>query len=612
MTTHEPERAGRRWPRDVGAALSFAALAFWITGRLWLDPDQGLRANRTDQAFFEWILAHGARVATTGANPFFSSQMNAPDGVNLIANTSVLAISIPLAPVTLLLGPRTAFNVFLTAAMIATALAWYLVLSRPLGLSRGAAWVAATFCAFSPAMVSHANGHPNIVGQFVVPLIIWRTLGLRQARRWPRNGLILGPLIVWQAFINLEILLLTAIGLGVFIAVVAGLRPEHRQDWRPFLAGLTVAAVVAAGALAYPLYVLFAGPGSYHGLPVTIRGYGADLASFVAFAGESVAGDALTSRPLRQNPSEENAFFGWPLVVLVTALVVRLRRDAVVIGLATTGLLFALLSLGPRIRFQGRETDLPSLWALLDEVPVLDSVVPTRWALAITPVIGLLLGLGYQRALDLAGERDRAGDGKRPGDGAWAGAGPAGSTIRYAAATVLVMALLPIAPTPLPTRAVPVTPEFVSSGAWRDYTDGDRTVVTLPLADSRYPDPLRWSAETGLELPIPRGYFLGPNTGPDRPDDTTGRFSAVPRPTDRFFDQIRRTGRVPQVDDRQRATAVEDLRHWRAGVAVLAPQRYEEEYRRGLTDLIGIPPTRLGGVWIWDLRPIVPATSRTT
>ena len=46
-----------------------------------------------------------------------------------------------------------------------------LVGSRGRGLARGAG-----FCAFAPAMVSHANGHPNIVSQFVVPLIVWRTL----------------------------------------------------------------------------------------------------------------------------------------------------------------------------------------------------------------------------------------------------------------------------------------------------------------------------------------------------------------------------------------------------------------------------------------------------
>src|SRR6185312_1650250 len=172
-------------------------LAFWVTGRLWLDPGSGVRDNRADQQQFEWMMAHGARVVTHFAYPFHSDQMNVPDGVNLMANTSVLSISLPMTPITLLFGPRAAFLLFLTLGMIATATAWYFLLSRVLIGARGPAWLGAGFCAFAPAMVSHANGHPNIVSQFVVPLIIWRTLRLADPGRWLRNGLLLALVIVW-------------------------------------------------------------------------------------------------------------------------------------------------------------------------------------------------------------------------------------------------------------------------------------------------------------------------------------------------------------------------------------------------------------------------------
>ena len=85
---------------------------------------------------------------------------------------------------------------------------------------------------------------------------------------------------------------------------------------------------------------------------------------------------------------------------------------------------------------------------------MLHSVVPTRWALAITPIIGVLLALGAQRAPDLpTGTR-------RPG-----------AQIRFATATVLLMALLPLLPTPLPATRLDPVPEFVTSGGWRPYVD---------------------------------------------------------------------------------------------------------------------------------------------
>ncbi|HEX7744404.1 MAG TPA: hypothetical protein VF462_03960 [Micromonosporaceae bacterium] len=586
-----------RWPRwldrrDLAAVLSFVALAFWVTIRLWGNPSHGLADNEMDQAFFEWMLAHGARVVTDLAYPFVSYQMNVPDGVNMMANTSVLAVSIPLTPVTLLFGPHVAFNVFLTGALIATPTAWYFILSRHVVSSRAAAWVGAVFSGFAPSMISHANGHPNIVSQFVVPLIIWRTLALRQPGRWLRNGVVLALLIVWQAFINLEILMMTAIGLAIFLAVVVLARREYRQHIRSFLAGLAVAAVISFGLLAYPLYVQFFGPQAYHGLPPYIRRYGADLGSFIAFSRESVAGSKRTAQGLAQNPTEENAFFGWPLAILVAALVLWLRRSIVAVGLAVVGVVFGLLSLGPQLTFNGRKLDVPSPWRLVVDVPVLNSAVPTRWALAIAPVVGLLLALGYDRADRIARRHP-----------------PDARQIRFATATVLAMALLPIAPTTLPTHELDPTPAFISSGAWREYAAGGRTVVTLPLPDGQYPDPIRWSAQTGHDMAIPRGYFLAPKNDPRRPYDRTALFSARIRPTSQFFDNIRRSGKVPMVTDKRRKDAITDLRYWRAGVVIVAPQKNARALVRGMTELTGRKPMVIGGVWVWDVRKLVPLTS---
>ncbi len=481
------------------AVLSFVVLGFWVTGRLWLDPGSDVRDNQSDQSQFEWMMAHGARVVTHFAYPFHSNQMNVPDGVNLMANTSVLSISLPMTPITLLFGPRASFLVFLTAGMIATATAWYFLLSRVLIGSRGPAWLGAGFCAFAPAMVSHANGHPNIVSQFVVPLIIWRTLRLGEPGRWLRNGVLLALVIVWQAFLNLEILLMTAIGLGVIIAVLAVGRADLRSRARPFLAGLAVAAGVAVLLLAYPLYVQFFGPDAYSGLSRLIRGYSSDLASFVAYSRESLAGSARTAAGLAKNPTEENSFFGWALVVLVIALVWWLRRSIVVLALAALGLLFAVLSLGREVRFNNRGTGVPGPWAALENLPILHSVVPTRWALAITPIIGLLLAYGAERARELAYAHPAAR-----------------GQVRFVTATVLTMALLPIVPTPLPVARLDPIPTFVTSGAWRPYVAGGRSVVTLPLPDTTYAEPLRWSAATRLDMPLARGYFLGPDTRPNR------------------------------------------------------------------------------------------------
>ncbi len=591
----EPQAAPRpRWwrsltRRDVLAIVTFIAVALFVTAPLWLHLDHELRDDPQDQAFFEWMLAHGARVLTDGVYPFFSDRMNYPDGVNMMANTSVLAVSLPMTPITAMFGPHVAFNAFLTLALAATGISWYFVLSRQFVSSRLAAWVGALFATFAPSMISHAGGHPNIVSQFLVPLIIWRTLALRVPGRAVRNGLLLAGLLVWQAFINLEILFMTAVGLGIFCAVLAiARRRTSPGEIKIFLRGLGVAAGASLVVLAYPLYVQFFGPQSYHGLPEFVRYFGADLGSFTAYAQRSIAGNSVTASRLAQNAAEENAFFGWGLVILFFGLVAWMRRSAVIVTLAGVALFFGAMSLGPSIRLNGADTGVPGLWALLHSVPVLNSAVPTRWALAIAPIVAIMLALGCQRASDLMKTQPAA-------------RGP----VRVAMITAVAMALVPLTPTPLRTTPMDPVPTFVTSGAWKQYLDDDHTLVALPLPDSSYPDPLRWSAYTGQDMRIASAYALLPNQNPLDPTDRSALFAPPWRPTSGLMSSIKQGNPIPEITETRREMTVADLRFWKAGVVVLTPQVRDIEMLRAMTDLLGFQPTWTGGAWIWDVRNLV-------
>jgi hypothetical protein len=587
-----PRRSGFRglfrW-RDVLALASFVAVALFLTAPLWLHLDHGLRDDPQDQAFFEWMLAHGARVLTDGAYPFFSDRMNYPDGVNMMANTSVLAVSLPMTPVTLLWGPHVAFNVFLTAALALTGISWYWVLSRQFLTSRLAAWIGALFCTFAPSMISHAGGHPNIVSQFLVPLIIWRTLELRRPGRVIRNGLILGGLLIWQAFINLEILFMTAVGLGIFCLVMWPSRRRTRPgEAVTFVRGLVVAASLTLAVLAYPLCVQFFGPQSYHGLPEFVRSFGADLGSFTAYAQRSIAGNSETAARLAQNAAEENAFFGWGLVILIFGLTVWMRRNLAVLTLTGIALLFGALSLGPRIFLNGINTGVPGLWNVLHSVPVLNSAVPTRWAMAIAPLVGILLALGCQRAVNLVRAQPQA-------------VGP----VRVAAVAAVAMALVPIAPTPLRIAPMKPVPAFVTSGMWRQYVDEHHTVMTLPLPDSTYPDPLRWSAYTRQDMRIAGAYALLPNQNPLNPADRTALFSPPWRPTSGLMASIKQGNPIPEITNTRREMTLADLRYWRVGAIVLTPQEQDAEMMAAMSDLLGFQPKWTGGAWLWNVRALV-------
>lgn len=577
----------RRWATgrriDALVVSCYVLGALYLTVRLWRYPAGRLQSNNLqDQVFFEWVLAHAHWSVTHLANPLFTDRLNVPDGVNMMANTSILGLAIPLIPVTHFFGPPVAYALLLTLAFALTASTWYWLFSRHLVTSRLAAFVGAAFCGFAPGMVSHGNGHPNIVAQFMVPIIVWRVMRLREPGRSVRNGLILGLLVTYQMFVNEEVAFFTAIGCGVFLAAYCLPRwSQVRQSVRPFLTGLAVTALVVLVLMAVPLYFQFFGPQTYRGVPIYTYRMRTDLASFWAFATESVAGDGrgIMARQVSIHPAEENTFYGWPLVLLLPLMLWICRRNAVAQAAAVTGVFFAVLSLGHDITYKGRSTGVPGPWALLADLPLFDSVVPVRLSLPVIPMVGILLTLTYERILRSA--RDVRAS-ALPIHPLWV--------------TTLAMALLPIAPTPLRAHPVTPVPAFIADGTWREYVPEGRTVVTVPPSSNYSLYGMRWAADQHLGFRLAQGYFLGPG-GPD------GRatFPAPPTPTSALLDKVWWTGEVPEIGEKEIREARADLTRWRAAIVVLGPEREEAALKETVERLLG-PAQRVGDVWLWDVR----------
>jgi hypothetical protein len=583
--------------------------ALWVAAHLWRGVDSRvLTSNPGDHTQFEWMLAHAARLFVHPENPFFSPSMNAPDGVNLMANTSTLGMTIPLAPVTLAWGPAVSFAVMLTLALWLTASAWYHVFSRHVVRSRLAAFVGAVVCGFSPAAVAHASGQPNLVAQFVIPFIVLTVL--RLAGRPVVRGILLGLLVTYQVFINEEVLFFFAQGILVLVVAYALFdRERARREAARFGIGLGVALLVALPLLAYPLYFQFLGPQTYRGLPFPPSAYTQDVLSYVTYARQSIGGRVI-GPALGPSPNEDNASFGWPLLALALGIAIGQWRRSVLVRAATvTGVVFAALSLGPYITVSGHVTHFPGPFRLLQHVPLVDLSQPGRFTLVVVPALGLLLARGVQWAIDLTPKLRTAG--VRAWTPLWV--------------LVLLGALVPVLPLPVPATSRPPVPSFISSGQWRSYVPAGHTIVTVPLAAYKAPEPLFWQAIEGLDFAIPRGYFLGPSG----PGDSKALFGAPARPTSTKLFAVSvmpgepkpyvggdsplgaveypssPTDAVSHISEADRAEAVADLRYWRAAVVVLAPGPDEEQLWRATSELLGFQPKFVGGVWLWDVRKLV-------
>ncbi|MCI4064954.1 hypothetical protein MRQ36_21230 [Micromonospora sp. R77] len=603
--TDPPRRARRRPARaDVLAIGAYAVLGVLVCLNYWVDVQHRVSSHLpTDHSWFEWLFAHGAYSVRHLENPLFTARQNAPDGVNMMANTSLLGVTLPLAPLTMLLGPQVVYALYLGAALSATAATGYWTLSRHLVRSRGAAFVGGAFLGFAPGVVHHANGQPNFASNFLLPLIVSRVLRLGEPGRWRRNGIALGLLVAYQIFINEEMLLLTALACLVVVVAYAVQRP--RAAWAR--AGTFLAAGGVGGALtllltAYPIWFQFNGPQSYRGLQGGVfHSWGEDLAAFVTFARDTVAGDEAVEKTI--GLTEQNTWFGWPLVlVALVALVLLVRRSLPARIVAVLVVVFSVAAIGPKVRLNGVETAVDGPWAYVpDDLPLVEMMMPTRLTLVVAGAIGVLLALAWDA---LAGNRRPPVPTPRPApateSAAPESAPPTTRTARrwlrpvgYAA---IVLALLPLVPRPLPAQRIDPPPHFITAGGWRGYVPAGRTLVPVPIPSNVHGLPtLRWSALTGQEFPIPGGYFIGPNEAGE------GVFGAPNRPTSTLIYATMDANRVAPVTDENRRQALEDLRFWKASVVVLGANPREAVLRELMTALLG-PPRRVDDVWLWDVR----------
>ncbi|MCX4824693.1 glycosyltransferase family 2 protein [Streptomyces sp. NBC_01142] len=593
-------RAVRR--ADLAVLGLFLVASVLLYKDLWADLDRGYLADAgSDQNQWEWFFAVTADNVAHLRNPLFTTLQGHPEGVNLMANTVMLGLSVPFTPVTLLLGPTVTWALVLTLGLAATAAAWYWLIARRLVRNRWAAALGGALAAFAPPMISHGNAHPNFLVLFMIPLIVDRALRLCEGEGGSegnreggtgrgggagaggrnnvvRDGVLLGLFATYQIFLGEEALLLAVMGMLLFALSYALVRRDvARAAWRPLLRGLGIAAVVCLPLVAFPLAWQFFGPQSYtsvlHG-----DNAGNSLLAFLQFAGRSLMGSDEGADPLAMNRTEQNAFYGWPLIALAVAIVVRLWRLALVKALAFTAVVAAFLSLGPTFRIPYTDIVLPGPWRALAHQPLFESVIESRVAMICAPVLGVLVALAADRLLVT---RERVH--------------------RVAGLAAVAAALLPVLPTPYPVRERAEIPAFFTEGMYRAYVFEDESVVTVPLPHPGSAEALYWQSATGLGFSVAGGYFNGP-WGPER----MGIYGATPRHTSNLLNDVRNSGRAPVLADGWQKQARADLEAWKAGVVVLVPQHNEAALYETVEKLLGRPGERVGGVWVWDVGGAAP------
>lgn len=580
----------RPYAPDVAICLFFVVIGVYLSHGLWPNPTSRVLAlNPEDQTLVEWFLAYDARLLL-GDFSLISDRLNAPGGINMLTNATTITLGAVLAPITLLFGAPVSFAVAVGGNLAATAIGWYFLYSRGLGFDRLAATVGALVCGFAPAMLSQSNSHLHMTSQWLVPPIIWFVVRMARAadpqapdpvgrqRRLISSAVWLAGLVVVQLFLGEEVLFLAAVTLGLFTIVYAVAQPVRAWRMAPrFLGGLVLAAGLATVVLAYPLSLQFGGPQSVPNGPFSAAYFSADLASYPAFSPMSIGGTDSMPLPgtgvrprLTTGASEYNTFLGWPLLLLVLGCVVWLRRHPVMWACALAGVVMAWLSLGPRLVIDGVRTTIPGLYVVLEGKPVIDGALPMRFAVATVPLVATLLVMALDRARREAGL-------------AW-----------LVVPVATAVALVPIAPKPLPTVDRVAVPEFIRAGHWKSCVEPGGVLVPVPLPTPAKPEAMRWATAANAAFAVPEGFFIGPYGRQGR-----ASIGTYPRPTSILLARISQTGEIPPIGEAERGQARADLAFWKADCVVLAGgPPHEAQLLTTLEALLG-PSQKVTDAWTW-------------
>ena len=504
----QPETAvatgrGRRWPALLVSAGSYLVLSVITWWNVWSGhPTSTTTCGCGDSASFLWYLEWPAHALTHGLNPLYSTAMNYPAGVNLLANTSELAIGVVLAPVTWVLGPVATLNVALTLAPALSALAMFVLLRRWVSWTP-AAFIGGLLYGFSPFALIYLTDAHLMLGMAAVPPLIVACLDelLGHQRRPVVTGLGLGLLVSLQFFIGSEALLMTVaaaiLAVGLIVLNLAIRDPALlRRRFRKAVAGLSVAFATTVVLLSYPVWFALAGPahlaGSIWPGGFFFGGGTTELKTYLfPPSGSALYDTYLHSLGGYQGPLLSTQYFGLGLLVVVVGSIVVWRRDRRLWLFGGITVVSVALSAGVNQDF---------LLKFASSVPLVDDIVPDHLAfvtyLASAVLLGLIVDNSYRAVSRRRVPSFEADTGEAVPDGRSRWPGWAAPVIALVVAGVaLVPGAVYLAQTiPFTTQAVEL-PEWFRVVA--PHLSDHQVVLVLP-AFAEYDTAATWQAVDGM------------------------------------------------------------------------------------------------------------------
>ncbi|OBK38332.1 hypothetical protein A5658_26245 [Mycobacterium sp. 1245111.1] len=560
-----PIQSGRL--RGLAAFVVYLLGALAVTSRAWRGPTSGWAGSCCDPEQAIWYLGWTPHALANGLDPFFTTQIGAPDGVNLMWNPSMPLLGILGWLPAKLGGPIFGFNVLVVLGISLSGLTAWLAIRRWTGDGLGPVVGGAVY-AFSPYVVSHAALHLNLATAWVPPLLLLAIDELVVTRRRPpwQSGLALGVLGVVQLLISEELLATSVVAAVVLVGVLASTHQgQLRNRLLPALAVAVVTFLLLAG---WPLAVQFFGPQRVSAQVQNPTTFSTDLLNLVLPTPYQLIAPAAATQDFSGFHHEATAYLGVPLLILLVVAAIRLWSDLRIRVATITGAAILVLSLGPWLHIGTKALPVPLPWLALGKLPLLKHVLPGRFTVFVWLAVAVLIAVVIARARRLA---------PRP------------------AATWLLavgMSLVLLIPAPLP-RTPFTTPMFFRNWASHHIAPNETVLVAPYFVNGSEAAPMVWAAEAGYGLRMPEAYAYLP-----QPDGKTYSGPAQSQLTfTMYVIQQRGAWLVARGDIRAQIAA--DLEAAGVRHVIVGPTQHWQQLIAFFTDLFGHAPEIVEGVALW-------------
>jgi hypothetical protein len=396
--------AARRGPWI--AFLLYLALGVFFTLPGSLHPNSALLGFVGDNYQHAWFLWHFSHAVTHFQNPFHTRLIFYPNDVNLAWSTTDPLAGILALPISLLAGPVVAYNFSLILQLALAAYCARLICLRACR-NEAAAFIGGLCFGFSPFMLAQALGHLSLVTTFPIPLYLLALVAvLERESPGTKEGVYLGLTLLLTALAHYNYTVICLLMTPVIIAI--DLRACGamllRKIWKPILWGALTFLVLFS-----PLLVMLVG--NRADIPRSRSTWHFDYFSADVFGLLIPSWNHLVLGRFAHSLNADLFIAGYEgtvyvgIFILVFALVGlwkgRTRNELWTIRALASALVFYFFSLGPHLRFWGKQSQIPGPAALFYKVGFAKFVsAPARFEVVTALGLAILASLGFAFILE--------------------------------------------------------------------------------------------------------------------------------------------------------------------------------------------------------------------